>query len=69
MKSGKVYIVMYNRQLGTTQYKRYKCIDGFSRNKNECWQFSRAGAKKIIENLKWEYRRNIENIDFYTEEV
>lgn len=34
-----------------TTYKRYKTIDGWSRNPEECWQFSRQGAKKIVEGL------------------
>lgn len=63
----KVYIVKHNTQLGTTEYKRYKCIDGFSKNKSECWKFSKAGAAKIIERLKREYVRNIKNLEFYTE--
>jgi hypothetical protein len=32
-------------------YKRYKTIDGWSRNPEECWQFSYLGAKKIVEGL------------------
>ena len=33
------------------EYKRYKCIDGWNRDKNCCWQFSKQGAEKIIERL------------------
>jgi len=46
------------------EYKRYKCIDGFSKDKTICWQFSKRGAEKIIERLKREYYRNIDNLDF-----
>lgn len=63
----KYYIVMFNRQFNTKEYKRYKCIDGFTRKKEICWQFSRQGALKIIERLKYEYRRNIDNLEFYLE--
>lgn len=34
------------------EYKRYKCIDGFSKNKELCWKFSKQGALSIIERLK-----------------
>lgn len=65
----KYYIVMENHQFNTIQYKRYKCIDGFCTDKSKCWQFSKPGAEKIIERLKVEYRRNIENLEFRIEEV
>lgn len=63
----KYYIVKVNHQLGTVQYKRYKCSDGFCDNKALCWQFSKAGAEKIIERLKREYRLNIRNLEFRLE--
>lgn len=65
----KVYIVKINKQIGTVEYKRYKCIDGWSKNKNMCWQFSKQGALKIIERLKYEYKRNIQNLEFTLEEA
>lgn len=65
----KYYIVMHNKQFNTTQYKRYKCIDGFSKDKTICWQFSKQGALKIIERLKREYHHNIKNLVFYIEEA
>lgn len=65
----KYYIKKINDQFGTVEYKRYKCADGFSRNKQICWQFSKYGALKIIERLKEEYKRNIKNIRFELEEV
>lgn len=67
--SEKVYIVKHNRQFNTIEYKQYKCIDGFCKDKSLCWKFSKQGARKIIESLKREYHRNIQNIDFYTEEA
>lgn len=65
----KYYIKKINHQLGTVEYKRYKCSDGFTNNKAICWQFSKQGALKIIERLKDEYRRNIHNLEFVLEEV
>ena len=67
----KYYIVKKNSQFGTTEYKRYKCTDGFSRNKELCWRFSKQGAIKIIERLKDEYRINVERgyITFELEEA
>ena len=32
-------------------YKRYKTIDGWSRNPEECWGFSYLGAKRIVEGM------------------
>lgn len=69
----KYLIVKESRVTGKTiiEYKRYKCIDGFTRNKELCWAFSKKGALKIIENLKQEYHINYNKglIDFYLEEV
>lgn len=65
----KYYIKRTAKQFGTVEYKRYKCIDGFSKKKELCWQFSKQGAEKIIERLKDEYRRNINNVEFELEEV
>lgn len=65
----KYYIKMTNTQFGTTRYKRYKCIDGFTENKSLCWKFSKQGAIKIIDRLKQEYYRNINNVIFELEEV
>ena len=63
----KYYIKMTNTQTGTVQYKRCKCTDGFTPNRDLCWQFSKQGALKIIERLKKEYQRNIENLTFEIE--
>ena len=69
----KYYIKMFNKQTGKTKYKRYKCIDGFTENKDLCWQFSKQGAQKIIERLtdkdRSEYRRNLHNLEFSLEEA
>ena len=54
----KYYIKKVNRQFETVEYKRYKCVDGFSGNKQVCWKFSKQSALKIIERLKDEYKRN-----------
>lgn len=65
----KYYIKKTNKQTGRIEYKRYKCIDGFSRDKSQCWKFSKQGALKIIERLKSEYWRNIDNLEFELEEA
>lgn len=65
----KYYIVKKNNQNGTVEYYRYKCIVGWSKKKENCWQFSKQGALKIIERLKREYWRNIKNLEFSIEEV
>ena len=65
----KYYIVMHNKQFNTTKYKKNKCVDGWSTDKNKCWAFSKQGALKIIERLKYAYRNNIANLEFYLEEA
>ena len=65
----KYYIKLTNKQFGTVQYKQYKCSDGFNKNKSLCWKFTKQGALKIIERLKYEYRRNIANLEFTLEEA
>ena len=65
----KYYIKKTNTQTGRVEYKQYKCSDGFNRNKEVCWQFSKQGAMKIIERLKKEYWRNIDNLLFELEEA
>lgn len=65
----KYYIKKTNKQTGKVTYKQYKCIDGFNQNKEVCWQFSKHGALKIIERLKKEYWRNIDNIEFELEKA
>lgn len=65
----KYYIRKTNKKTGKVEYKRYKCSDGFSENKDLCWKFSKQGALKIIEVLKNEYRRNIDNLVFELEEA
>ena len=60
----KYYIRKTNKQTGRVEYKQYKCSDGFNPNKALCWKFSKQGALGIIERLKYEYRRNIQNLEF-----
>lgn len=63
----KYYIKKTNLQTGRVEYKRYKCIDGFDKDKTVCWQFSKQGALGIIERLKREYWRNLDHIVFEIE--
>lgn len=60
----KYYIRKTNLRTGRVEYKQFKCSDGFNPNRDLCWQFTKQGAMKIIERLKNEYRRNIQNLAF-----
>ncbi len=40
---------------GKLEYKKYKCIDGWSTDPKECWQFSKSGAQKIADRLNEHY--------------
>lgn len=33
------------------EYKRTKCLDYWSTDKSECWQYSKQGAKNIVKRL------------------
>lgn len=46
------FIERTDTSTGKITYKQYKCIDGFSPYKFECWGFSKAGAMNIIKFLK-----------------
>ena len=65
----KYYIVKINETLNTTEYKRYKCIDGWTLDKNICWQFSKQGAENIIKRLEKAYYRNRDTVSFMLENV
>lgn len=47
----KVYIYRITNHNGRKEYKRTKCSDYWANNKSVCWQFSKQGAKKIVETL------------------
>lgn len=51
------YYIVKETKFGK-EYKRYKCIDGFSSNKDLCWKFSKQGALGIIERLKKQFSVN-----------
>ena len=65
----KYYIRKTNTRTGAIEYKRYKCTDGFCRDKRLCWQFSRQGALKILDRLNHEYFWSRDHIEFSLEEV
>lgn len=64
----KYYIVMHDKKLNITKYKKNKCVDGWANVKDYCWRFSKQGAKKIVEELRYGYRNNAD-LEFYLEEV
>lgn len=74
--TGKVYITMKSNVCAKPRLyvKRYKCSDGWllvtdeNSDMSNCWAFSKQSAKKIIENLKKEYKINYEKdlIEFGT---
>lgn len=45
----KYYVIKTTRD--GIQYKRYKCIDGWTTDKKICWGFSKQGAKNIADRL------------------
>ena len=45
----KYYLIRTTRN--GIEYRRTKCLDYWSRNKCECWQFSKQGAEKIAKRL------------------
>lgn len=45
----KYYLIRTTRH--GIEYRRTKCLDYWSTNKAECWQFSKQGAEKIAKRL------------------
>ena len=45
------YIKMTDKRDNFVLYKRYKCIEGWTKDKSICWKFSKQGAKGIIKTL------------------
>lgn len=45
----KYYVIKTTRN--GVEYKKNKCIDGWSKNKHDCWKFSLSGAEKIASRL------------------
>ena len=54
------YIIV-RKVKGEKEYKKYKCIDGWSKNPEECWKFSKGGAVKICQR----YNEGAEKSPFY----
>ena len=52
----KYYIYRFNRNSGFV-FKRTKCSDYWTHNYRLCWEFSKQGAKKIVDLLN-DRRRN-----------
>ena len=59
----KYYIVMERK--GRKMYKKYKCIEGWAKNRDECWKFSKQGAKNIVEQYK--KMKTMQDAQFYIE--
>lgn len=47
----KFYVFRIVNHNGRKEYKRTKCSDYWTNKKSVCWQFSKQGAKKIVETL------------------
>lgn len=57
----KVYIYRVINHNGKKEYKRTKCLNNWASNKEVCWQFSKQGAKGILDTLN-KFNRG----DYYT---
>ena len=49
----KYYVIKTTRN--GIEYKRYKCIDGWSKEPTGCWQFSKQGAESIAKRLNEQF--------------
>lgn len=45
----KYYVIRINKQTNEKQYMKTKCVGGWLTSKTNCWQFSKQGAKGIVE--------------------
>lgn len=48
------YYVIKTTKYGV-EYKKYKCIDGWTKDKSSCWKFSKQGADGIAKRLNEQY--------------
>lgn len=48
----KYYIRVLNKKNNEVLYRQHKCIEGWNRDKTNCWQFSRQGALGVIRRLQ-----------------
>ena len=44
------YLIVKTTKDGV-EYRRTKCLGGWTKDKSVCWQFSKQGAKKIVDEL------------------
>ncbi len=56
-QTGMKYYIVKETKYGK-EYKKYKCIDGFCKDKELCWKFSKQGALGIIGRLEKQYAVN-----------
>lgn len=52
MKNTHYFIRRTSLRTGRVEYKKNKCVDGWSNIKAQCWQFSRSSAKQIVSDLQ-----------------
>lgn len=57
----KFYVFRITNHNGRKEYKRTKCANYWADNKAICWQFSKQGAKNIVDDLN-----SFKRTDFYT---
>lgn len=44
----KYYVIRTNKKTGEKHYMKTKCVGGWITNKENCWQFSKQGARGIV---------------------
>ena len=62
MSNSKRYYVIRTTKDGI-EYKRTKTMDYWSKNKDECWKYSRQGAKQIAD------RYNSQLADYWKDKI
>lgn len=60
----KVYIYRVINHNGRKEYKRTKCSNYWSEIKDACWQFTKQGAKGIVETLNQHNKSNYYTFGF-----
>lgn len=44
----KYYVFRINKKTGIKEYMKTKCVGGWMRSNDNCWQFSKQGARGIV---------------------
>lgn len=63
----KFYVIRVNKKTKEKHYMKTKCVGGWLSSKENCWQFSKQGAKRIAKRYS-EYKHPVYTMYEYSVE-